>query len=60
MEISSEKIPSGAARSLGLSIYRRDYISHAFTEVQIDLWWRVIFVSLRAKATSHMLSKRFD
>lgn len=51
MEVTNEKIPGGAARSLGLSIYRRNYISHAFTEVQIDLWWAVIFVSLRAKAT---------
>ena len=50
MDYAIERISSGAARSLGLSIYRRDYISHAFTEVQIDLWWAVIFVSLRATA----------
>jgi hypothetical protein len=44
---ATERVPSGAARLLGLHIYR----CNGFTEIEIGLWSFVIFVSLRDKAT---------
>jgi hypothetical protein len=43
LEINSEKILSGSARLLGLHIYRQNDI----TEIEIGLWWRMIYLSFR-------------
>lgn len=52
IEHAIEKHPSGSARSLGLTIYRCDYISHAFTEIELHAWWWTLLVSLPTKPTA--------
>jgi hypothetical protein len=36
-----ETIPKGAARSLGLTFYRTE----RFNEIELQLWWVVVYVS---------------
>jgi hypothetical protein len=52
MEVSIEKNLDGAARSLGLTLYRRDYGTHAFNEIELNAWRWSLLVSLPAKSTT--------
>jgi hypothetical protein len=50
MEYAIEKNLDGAARSLGLTIYKRDFISHAYTEIELHAGRWTLLVSIPTKA----------